>query len=470
MSAVGCVPVADLPSTSPLFWSVGQLQAAYRQRLLSPLEVVDEALTRIDRFNGELQAFLGRTDELAREQARAAEAAWRAGTAAPLSGIPVSIKDTFHIAGHVASYGSLAYRDNLRAADSGVTRRLRQAGAVFCGRTNTSEFAQSATAENRFVDDTRNPWDLGRTAGGSSGGAAASVAAGLATMAVGADGGGSIRIPAAFTGVFGFKPSYGLCSDEGGLNAMSDFISPGPFARSVADARLMLSVLADTEFIRQELPADLRLGLCLQPDGCPHDAGLLATVEAAARHFETLGYQLTSFDLELAGWQPAFNPLVLSNEHRERGKLLLEQVELLTGYERRSLEYGAQLSEAQVRTAQREHELYRSRIEKLFEHFDIILLPTTAVPAFPVAQRPDCIDGQDVHWLWGAFPCTAPFNVAGNPAASIPCGLVQGLPVGLQLVAPMWADALLLDVAERLEHELGFTYEAMHAQWPGRLA
>ena len=215
---------------NPLYWSLADLLAAYRRRDVSPVEVLELALSRIDAINPAIHAFLGRTDELAREQAKVAERAYRAGTAGPLAGIPVSIKDTFQIEGHVATFGSKAHPATVSSFDSGVVSRLRAAGAVFTGRTNTAEFGQSATTENLFFADVCNPWDTARTTGGSSGGAAASVLTGMSSIALGADGGGSVRIPAAFAGLVGLKPSYGLCPNERGLAAMSDFICPGPLA------------------------------------------------------------------------------------------------------------------------------------------------------------------------------------------------------------------------------------------------
>ena len=183
------------------------LRAAYRGGDLSPVEVVETMLRRIETYDGHLNAYLARLEATALEQARAAEEAYRRGEAAALAGIPVSVKDTFPLAGAPTTFGSRIYRDHVPARDSGVVTRLRAAGAVTIGKTNTAEFGQSATTDNRLGDDCRNPWDPMRTPGGSSGGAAATVAAALATVAVGADGGGSIRIPAAFTGLFGLKPT-----------------------------------------------------------------------------------------------------------------------------------------------------------------------------------------------------------------------------------------------------------------------
>lgn len=455
--------------TSPVYWPVNELLAAYRSRELSPVEVIKDTLDRIDTFNPLLNAFLGRTDELALKQAVAAEQAYVKGVAGSLCGVPVSVKDTFHVAGCVTTFGSLAYRSNISNHDSGVVRRLRAAGTVITGKTNTSEFAQSATAENLFADDCHNPWDISRTSGGSSGGAAASVAAGLSSMAVGADGGGSIRIPAAFTGVFGLKPTYGLCHDENGLNAMSDFISPGPLTRRAADARMLLSVLAETAYPRHASKPGLRIAWCARPGNRPHDPRVISSTEAAVLKLAESGHDIIEYDLDIDGWEETFAPLVLHNEYRERAHLLDESPDILTGYERRSLEIARELAEEDIEKARRRHGEYGRRMQTLFDNFDFIITPTTAVTAFPVGRRPTEIDSRDVHWLWGAFPCTAPFNVTGNPAASLPCGLVDSLPVGLQIIGPALAENRILDIAEDLEEALDLDQTRIIDKWAAPL-
>ena len=456
----------DMPAgLAPVYWPVNELVAAYRSRELSPVDVIEHTLNRIDTFNPVLNAFLGRVDELAREQAAAAEQAYAKGVAGMLCGVPVSIKDTFHVAGSVTTFGSLAYRSNMSRHDSGVVKRLRAAGILITGKTNTSEFAQSATTENLFADDCHNPWDTSRTAGGSSGGAAASVAAGLSSMAVGADGGGSIRIPAAFTGLFGIKPTYGLCHDENGLSAMSDFISPGPLTRWVADARMMLAVLAEKVYPRLASKAGLCIAWCARPGGRPHDPQVISVAEAAVEKLVEYGHNIIEYALDIDGWEEAFGPLVLHNEYRERDHLLDEAADILTGYERRSLELARELSAEDVEKARRRHAEYSRRIQTLFDDFDLIITPTTAVPAFPVGQRPTEIDSREVHWLWGAFPCTAPFNVSGNPAASLPCGLADSLPVGLQIIGPAFNESRILDVAEDLEEALNLDQSRIIDKW-----
>lgn len=427
----------------------------YRKREASPADVLRAALDRIQGCEPELAAMVTVLEETALLAARKAEEAWRSGAAGPLAGVPISIKDTFDIAGCVTTRGSRVHARHVAFEDSGVVRRLRAAGAVFIGKTNTAEFGQSATSENRLGRVTRNPWDLEKTPGGSSGGAAVSVAAGYVPLALGADGGGSIRIPAAMTGVFGFKPSYGLCPDEGGFRAMSDFACAGPLSHSVADARLFLSVLAERKFERAKQGAK-RIAYCPAPEGRPVHPGIRRAIEAVANVLANMGHEVEATELDLSGWNDTFGPLVLAEEWRERGHLAAYCEQDLTDYERATLEAAGSLSVEQVAAARRHHEQYRARIAGLFGQYDLLLTPTTASPAFAIGERPTEIDGRRVGRLWGAFPFTSPFNVAGTPAAAIPCDLVDGLPVSAQLVAAPGRDGALLDLCEDLEEALGF--------------
>ena len=450
---------------SPLYWPIARLKEAYAAGELSPVEVTEEVIARIDRFNPVLHAYLARLDAAARDQARAAEAAWRDGEAGPLCGIPVSIKDTFPLAGAVTTYGSALFADNLTPADSGVVRRLRAAGAIFPGKTNAAEFGQSATTDNLLGREARNPWDTGRTPGGSSGGAAASVAAGLAVGAVGADGGGSIRIPAAFTGLYGIKPTYGSCRDEGGFAAMSDFIAAGPLTWRAADSRIILELMAERDLPRTPIDRRLRIAWCPRPEKAPVDPGVAAVIAAAVANLAELGHDVEEVELPLGGWADAFDALVLAEEGAARGHFLDSDPERLTDYERKSLIAARQVTAEDVARAHRAHDAYRARISSLFETYDLLVLPTTATTAFPVQQRPREVAGQRVSWLWGAFPATAQFNVAGNPAASLPCGLTHGLPVGLQIVVAWHQEALLLNLSEDLETAIGFDVAGLRASW-----
>jgi len=441
-----------------------ELVAAYERRELSPVDVLEHALARIDALNPTLHAFLGRLDDLAHDQAKAAEQSYQRGDAGPLCGVPVSIKDTFQIDGEVTTFGSLVYRSSVSSHDSGVVRRLKAAGAVFTGRTNTAEFGQSATTENRFFSDVCNPWDITRTTGGSSGGAAASVLAGLSSIALGADGGGSVRIPAAFAGLFGFKSTYGLCKNEKGLAAMSEFICPGPLSWCVADARRMQSVLTEQSYSRGSCDSSLRIAWCAHPESRPTDPAVDAVLQSAINELAALGHRIDEFDLPLQGWDEVFGPMVLAEEWRERGHLL-ESADMLTDYERKSLEAAKRVTEEDVQQARARHSEYRGHIQDAFKDFDFIMTPTTAVTAFPIGEAPQYIDGQRVTRTWGAYPFTSPFNVSGNPAATIPCGFANSLPVGLQLIGRTHADAELLDLAEDMEAVLRYDRQPIIHKW-----
>lgn len=446
--------------------SAVELVSAYRSGTTSPVEVTRAVLDRIDHLDGDLHAFVEVTRELALSQAADAERGYAdGGPVPPLLGVPVSIKDAFHIKGVVTTLGSLVHKDQVAKTDSGVVRRLRAAGAVFTGKTNTAEFGQSATTDNLLGPDTANPWALGRTPGGSSGGAAASVAAGLSTVAVGSDGGGSIRIPAAFTGIFGLKPSAGLVHDERGFRAMTDFVSAGPMAGSVADARVMLGVLADRSYRRGTPTPGLRVGYCAHPEGRPVDPSVTKAVEGAARMLESLGHRVVETELPIGDWNDVFGPLVLDDEHRERGHLLAQHADQLTRYERSTLRAAQSLDPKAAQRAHELHPVFRRRIDELFTTYDVLLTPAVAVPAFPLGERPQTVDGREVDQLWGAFPFAVPFNVAGVPAASLPCGLADGLPVGAHLVTRAGTEELLLDVSEQLEEALAFDRSSLVERW-----
>ncbi|MBS1886134.1 MAG: amidase [Actinobacteria bacterium] len=455
----------SVPERTPPFWGIEELRDAYRRRRLSPLEIAEEALARIDRVDPALHAFIALDAALTRSQARLAERDLNRGEGGRLVGIPISIKDLFDVARMPTTFGSKAVPARVARRDSAVVARLRAAGAVFTGKSNTAEFGQSATTENLLLPPCRNPWDLGRTAGGSSGGAAASVAAGMSTAALGSDGGGSIRIPAAFTGLVGLKPTHGFCPGGDRLRAMTQFSCPGPLARTVADARLVAEVLVGCD-LSPPPGRPLRVGWCPRPEGRPVDpvvGGALASVPAL---LERLGHGVEEVDVPVAGWESIFGPLVLAEEWAERGDLLAKAWDL-TDYERRTLEAGRRLAPADLRRAQERLPRFRAAVAAVFDSVDVVATPATAVPAFPLGRRPKRIDGAPVDALWGAFPFTAPFNVAGLPALSQPCAWVDGLPVGLQLVGPRHAEAVLLGLAGQLEEAIGLPSAALSERWHG---
>jgi amidase len=456
---VGCIRMAD----NPLHLTVRELTDAYARGDLNPIDVTEQVLDRIDRFDPEARAYVTVTSDLARLQAAEAAERYRRGERAPLLGVPVSIKDAFHLADTETGLGSLTQRGRIARSDSGAVARLRAAGSVMPGKTSVPEFCQSATSDNLLGPETGNPWDPTRTPGGSSGGAAASVGAGLATIALGSDGGGSIRIPAAFSGLVGYKPTTGLCADERGFRAMTDFVTAGPLAWSVDDARIMTEVLAETSFARASAP-NRRIAFCPRPDGRPVDPAIVRTLESVAATLSDLGHEVVETDIPIQGWNEIFGPLVLDDELRERAHLL-DRPELLTPYEQASLRAAMRLSSADVAVARQALLDFRRRIDTFLHRFDAILTPTVATVAFPHDQRPKTIDGEKVDWLWGAFPFTSPFNVAATPAISLPAGVHDGLPIGAQLVAAQGRDADLLNLAESLEAALAFDYAPVRERW-----
>ena len=424
---------------------------------MSPVEVAALAQERIDRVDPTLHAFVHTTPELAHRQAVEAEAAYRTGSAGPLAGVPVSIKDAFHVEGHATTLGSLAHADDVAGRDSGAVRRLRRAGAVIVGKTNVPEFCQSATTDNLLGPDTANPFDPDRTAGGSSGGAAAAVASGTCTVALGSDGGGSIRIPASFCGLVGLKPTYGAIDDAGGFRAFSPFISVGPLARCAADARRLLSVLSGegvrTAGISPSRPARRRVAWCAKPEGRPIDADVGDLAATAVKQLAACGHEVMPVELDLAGWEEIFGPLVLAEEGERRGHLLRGRHQL-TWYQERSLMAAEQLDPAVLAGARSDLAEYRKRVDRYFSDYDIIATPATATTAFQLGCRPEIIAGERVARLWGAFPFAVPFNVSGHPAVVLPVGFVDGLPAAVQLVGRYGDDTALLSLAEQLEAEL----------------
>ena len=434
--------------------SIAQLKRAYESGTASPVEVAEAAFARIDETDEVLNAYVRTIRDQALAQAKESERAYAEGNAGPLEGVPMSIKDSFHIEGQISGLGSLIYSDNYQSADSGSVRRLREAGAIFLGKTNMAEFGQSATTDNRLGPDTANPWDVTRTPGGSSGGAAASVASGSAVGALAADGGGSIRIPAAFTGLVGLKPGRGRVADEGGFAAMSDFVSPGPMAWRAEDVARIFSVMADEAYDPD--PARIfTIGWIARPEGRPVDEGVHWWTTRAMATVTGMGHEVEETEIDLSRWKAAFGPLVLGEEYSSRGRHLAEDADLLTDYERITLEAGEKISRQRVADARVLVEDHMRAVDEAFETYDIIATPATAVPAHVLGQRPDEIDGEWVDHLWGAYPFCAPFNVSGHPAIVVPVGMIGDLPVAVQVIGRYEREDLLLNFARQLESALG---------------
>jgi len=455
------------------FLSATDAAARIRSKDLSPVELMDAVLRRIEALNPRLNAFtLVHADE-AREQARAAEAAvTRAGSSSaepplgPLHGVPVSVKDSVPFQGKPSTNGSRLLRDNIAQEDGPIATRIAAAGAIVVGRTNLPEFAWRGSTDNRLFGETKNPWNLGRTSGGSSGGAGAAVAAGLAPLAIGTDGAGSIRIPASFCGIVGHKPSFGRVPffPSPGPNELA--AHAGPMTRTVRDAALFLDVLAGPdERDRFSLPAtdENYLATCEEgvrgwrvawsPDlgHIPVDPEVRGIVEEAARAFTEVGCEVVEPDLGLPDPEPilaVLYPSVQAAGHHWRSPE--QHAEMDPGLVAIAAR-GAEFSAVDVGRAMAARSAYWDRMCRAFETFDVLVTPTISVPAFETGiVGPTEVDGTPIVHL--AWTLAYPFNLTGQPAITVPCGFTSdGLPVGLQIVGRRHADAAVLRAAAAFE-------------------
>ncbi|GFE25898.1 amidase [Streptomyces sp. SID8375] len=446
---------------------------------LSPVEITEHFLARIERLDDTLGAFLTRTPDLARKQASDAEseatAARREGRELPpLHGVPVPVKDLNQVAGVRCTMGSRALAEHVPTVDDHVVGKLRAGGTILLGKTNTPEFGLPCYTENGLAPPARTPWDLARSAGGSSGGAAAAVAAGLAPVAHASDGGGSIRIPASVCGLFGIKPSRGRISSGPLLHDVSGLATSGPLARTVADAATLLDVLAGPmpgdpftapplppgeTFAAHALrdPGRLRIA-CLTEAPVPgievHPDCRTATTETAAL-LTGLGHEveelsLPSDDSILLAFTRVWSVLAASRPVPPEGEELLMP---LTRYLR---ERGAEVSGTDfTRSMYAFRMLAQSLADGLMPPggYDVILSPTLAAPPAEVGALRDDADPQAEFAALGAFtPFTALYNATGQPAVNVPLQWnAAGLPIGVMLAGRYGDEATLIALSAQLE-------------------
>jgi aspartyl-tRNA(Asn)/glutamyl-tRNA(Gln) amidotransferase subunit A len=442
-----------------------ELVDAFRRKALSPVEVTQAVLKRIEALNPVFNAF-NLVSEQALDDAKASEARWRAGQPKGLlDGVPVSIKDLILTKGWPTLRGSKTidpkgpWND-----DAPATARLREHGAVLLGKTTTPEFGWKGVTDSPLTGITRNPWNKAKTPGGSSGGAAAAVAAGMGPLAVGTDGGGSIRIPCAFTGIFGIKASFGRVP-AWPLSPFGTVAHVGPMTRSVADAALMLNVLAlpdarDWHALPYE-PRDWRTGLdqgvadlriAYSPDlgYAKVDKEIREIVSKAVKVFEDLGAKIEEKN-------PGFeDPAPLFMTHWFSGAAFLlrsipkEKRELIDPGLREMAAQGENVSAHDILDAQMKRGALGTHMNLFHRDYDLLVTPTLSIPAFDAGKE---VADKMLQSRWTDWtPFTFPFNLTQQPAASIPCGLTAaGLPVGLQLVGPRYADALVLRAARAFE-------------------
>ncbi|HEY7594263.1 MAG TPA: amidase [Actinophytocola sp.] len=419
-------------------------------------ELVDEALRRIDRTQLTLNAFRHVRGDQARAEAKVADERLRSGERKALLGVPVAIKDDLDLTGLPTAFGCSGDFP-VAEQDAELVRLLRAAGAVIVGKTNTPELGLWPITEGEAFGVTRNPWNLGHTPGGSSGGSAAAVAAGLVPAAIGSDGAGSIRIPAGWTHLVGIKPGRGTLPSPEAFNGITEW---GPLARTTTDAALLLDVLARGDRGRfraaaEREPGRLRIALSLRPAfsgvrGLTLDPQVRAGVLRVARHLHELGHEIVVAEPRYGMIGLNFLPRSLAGVHDWCG--MTPDPALLDFRTRDAGRLGSRLAGRALRLSTRSLGFFQRRVGRIFDRADVVLAPTTAAPPLPVGS----IDGLTG---WGtdrtvitACPYTWPWNVLGWPGVNVPAGLTEaGLPVGAQLLGPAGGEELLISLAAQLE-------------------
>jgi aspartyl-tRNA(Asn)/glutamyl-tRNA(Gln) amidotransferase subunit A len=458
-------PVESLRSVEdPVRPPIQQLSRQVRDRAISPVELTRDCLARIEKLNPKLNAFITVLADSALDQARRAEQELHSGNyRGPLHGIPIGLKDLIDTAGTRTTAASAQYKDRVPTEDAEVVRRLRAAGAIILGKQNLHEFAYGGSSMISFFGEIHNPWDTSRITGGSSGGSAASVAAGLGFAAIGTDTAGSVRLPAAFCGVVGLKPTYGRVSARGVVPLSWSYDHVGPIANSVGDAALMLQVLAGydagdpasvdvpvPDFVGAiaQLPPKLRIGVPrafffddLHPE-------VAAAIEKAVEVFRGFHAEIRD-DVKLE--VSTDRTLASAEAYAFHEAFVTRSPELYQPATLARIKSGESISAAAALRASRDLQASRHAIRRVFEEVDILLTPTVPIPPPSIAElreHPDNLRPQELIMLHN----TRPFNVWGIPTISVPCGFTKdGLPIGLQLAAAPWREELVLQVAHAYE-------------------
>lgn len=456
-----------------VFWrSASELSRAFGRKEISPVEVVEHVLGRAERLQSHLNFLVIADGDGARAAARASEARWMKGEPlSPLDGVPTSIKDTTQVKGWPTRYGSHATDETPATEDAPVVARLRAAGLPILGKSATPEFGWKALTDSPLQGTTRNPWNPGHSPGGSSGGASSMTAAGVAPFNHGNDGGGSIRIPAAHTGLVGLKPSYGRIPQYPADSPFADVISQGVLARSVLDTALALNATAGPDPRDwRSLPAEgrdytiglddgvrgWRIGLSLDFGHVKADPEVRALVEAAAKTFEALGAHVEDVGPLIEPLQNFFEPLWIGS-FATRFRQIPTQLhgKLDPGF-RAAAEKGLSITLADYAKSYEAKSKLARDLALWHRKYDLLLSPVTPTAAPPV----ETLYNSDAfpRWTRGA-PYTLPFNLTGQPATSMPAGLTRsGLPVGLQIVGPPRADDRVLRAMRAYESASGWTW------------
>ncbi len=466
-----------MPSDELTRLSAVELASLIRTRKVSSVDATTAILDRIEQHNPAISAFVTNHREEAICSAKKADEALMSGQrVGPLNGVPFHVKDNLFVAGSRTTFGSKLTETNVTADDCPAVERLRKAGMILVGRTNTPEQGWKGVTDNRVFGITRNPWDLKLTPGGSSGGAAAAVAAGMGSIGVGTDGGGSLRIPASFCGVFGFKPSFGRVPNwPGSGGAMLRHI--GTITRTVADMAAALDVMAGPD------PRDLmslphtgerytpnldkgirgqRIAYSPNLGYAKVDSEVASICLRAAERFAETGAIVEQVSLDWPDSYDTWSVFFFGTAAASLEKKLSTQGDLLDPGLRQVVEKGRQLRGVDFANALAARHEFWERVRHIYERFDLLLCPTLPVPPFAVGQDDaNPIDGEVLGPLqWTRF--TYPFNLTGQPAASLPAGWTKaGLPVGLQVIGNRHSDLLVLQASRAWEQ-----LQPWNDKWP----
>lgn len=437
--------------------TAGELLDGYRKRTFSPVEVVDALGARIEAHDDELDAFTTLCLDRARAEAAAHESAYRRGEeAGPLAGVPIGVKDLFDSASVRTTYGSPMFADHVPARDAAALERVRRAGAILIGKTQTHEFAWGISSVNELMGTSRNPWRRDRVSGGSSGGSAVALACGFVPIALGSDTGGSIRVPSNFCGTVGLKPTYGRISAEGVFPLAPSLDHPGPMARTPADAALVFSVLADDALGPSDIPrlAQLRVGVC--PD--LHSVALAPEIEAAfdAATDAVRGIGAKVIDVAMPEAADAYATFGVI----QRCEALRTHLEAGL-FPRRRAEYGhdvlGRLEAAQKETladylqatVRREH--LRAGFAKAFDQVDLLLTPVSAGPPSTIGVERVQHLGEEIDFRALVMGYTVPQDLAGLPTCTVRAGFdAQGVPTAVQFTGPPRSERRVLSAAQAL--------------------
>ncbi len=462
------------------FMSAFEMAEKIKAQELTSQEITETLIERIERFNPLINAYCTPTLELAREMAKEADERVKKGEKfGTLNGIPISIKDETEVEGIRTTFGSKIFENNKARRDDIVVKRARNAGAVILGKTNTPAFGFKGETDNLVFGVTKNPWNLERTPGGSSGGAAAAVASGMGPLAIGSDAGGSIRIPSCFCGNYGFKPTFGRVPQSNMLlfGYLGTFVHKGPIVRYVKDAALLLDVLVGEHFSDRyslpkpnysyldkldEIPRKVKIGYSLDLGFAEaFDPEVEKSVLDAIQKFEQLNWSVDKSEIKIKTpeslfwtfWASGFGYVFKPFLKKWKDKMDPDLVEIIN--------IGLKYSSEELKMAEVQREMIYINVSRLLKDFDVIITPTVACPAFEIGKsgiydretmKSNIIINEKRVSMLGWLSFTYPFNISGHPAASIPCGWSsEGLPIGMQIVGKRFDELTVLQVSRAFE-------------------